>query len=91
VKPAPFAYLAPRTVDEALAHLAEHGSEARPLAGGQSLVRLMNTRLATPSVLIDINRIGELAAISRENGADDFAIAAGFKTQPISPLKSRPT
>jgi aerobic carbon-monoxide dehydrogenase medium subunit len=69
VKPAPFAYLAPRSVDEALAHLAEHGSEARPLAGGQSLVRLMNTRLATPSVLIDINRIGELAAISRENGA----------------------
>lgn len=69
MKPAPFAYLAPRSVDEALAHLAEHGSEARPLAGGQSLVRLMNTRLATPSVLIDINRIGELAAISRENGA----------------------
>ena len=50
MKPAPFAYLAPRSVDEALAHLAEHGSEARPLAGGQSLVRLMNTRLATPSV-----------------------------------------
>jgi carbon-monoxide dehydrogenase medium subunit len=57
VKPAPFAYLAPRSIDEALAQLAEHGTEARPLAGGQSLVRLMNTRVATPSVIIDLNRI----------------------------------
>ena len=68
MKPAPFAYLAPRSVDEALAHLSEHGSEARPLAGGQSLVRLMNTRAATPSVLIDINRIGELSAVDADNG-----------------------
>ena len=57
MKPAPFAYLAPRSIDEALAQLAEHGAEARPLAGGQSLVRLMNTRVATPSVIIDLNRI----------------------------------
>lgn len=69
MKPAPFAYLAPRSVDEALAHLAEHGADARPLAGGQSLVRLMNSRLATPSVLVDINRIDELAAVARDNGA----------------------
>jgi carbon-monoxide dehydrogenase medium subunit len=55
-------------VDEALAHLAEHGSDARPLAGGQSLVRLMNSRAATPSFLIDINRLDELGAIEAENG-----------------------
>jgi carbon-monoxide dehydrogenase medium subunit len=85
VKPAPFAYLAPRSVDEALAHLAEHGSEARPLAGGQSLVRLMNTRLATPSVLIDINRIGELAAISRENGAVRIGAVARQRACETSP------
>ena len=77
MKPAPFAYLAPRSVDEALAHLAEHGSDARPLAGGQSLVRLMNSRLATPSVLIDINRVDGLAAISRENGADGGNVRIG--------------
>ncbi len=85
MKPAPFAYLAPRSVDEALAHLAEHGSEARPLAGGQSLVRLMNTRLATPSVLIDINRIGELAAISRENGAVRIGAVARQRACETSP------
>jgi aerobic carbon-monoxide dehydrogenase medium subunit len=85
VKPAPFAYLAPRSVDEALAHLAEHGSEARPLAGGQSLVRLMNTRLATPSVLVDINRIGELAAISRENGAVRIGAVARQRACETSP------
>ena len=85
MKPAPFAYLAPRTVDEALAHLAEHGSQARPLAGGQSLVRLMNTRLATPSVLIDINRIDELAAISRENGAVRIGAVARQRACETSP------
>jgi carbon-monoxide dehydrogenase medium subunit len=85
VKPAPFAYLAPRSVDEALAHLAEHGSEARPLAGGQSLVRLMNSRLATPSVVVDINRIGELSAISRENGAVRIGAVARQRACETSP------
>jgi carbon-monoxide dehydrogenase medium subunit len=64
VKPAAFAYLAPSSVEEAVTQLAEHGSEARVLAGGQSLVRLMNTRVSTPSVVIDINRIPGLDAIS---------------------------
>ena len=85
MKPAPFAYLAPRSVDEALAHLAEHGSEARPLAGGQSLVRLMNSRLATPSVVVDINRIGELSAISRENGAVRIGAVARQRACETSP------
>jgi carbon-monoxide dehydrogenase medium subunit len=63
MKPAAFAYLAPASVEEAVAQLAEHGGEARVLAGGQSLVRLMNSRAATPSVLIDINRITGLDTI----------------------------
>jgi len=48
VKPAAFEYFAPATVDEALALLAEHGGEAKPLAGGQSLIPAMNFRLARP-------------------------------------------
>jgi len=60
MKPAPFEYYAPRTVEEALARLAEHGYEAKALAGGQSLIPMMNFRLARPSVLIDLNNIPEL-------------------------------
>jgi CO/xanthine dehydrogenase FAD-binding subunit len=64
VKPAPFEYFRPQTLDEALALLAEHGSEAKPLAGGQSLIPAMNFRLATPSVLVDLNAIEDLAHIT---------------------------
>jgi aerobic carbon-monoxide dehydrogenase medium subunit len=60
VKPAAFSYFAPTTVDEALGYLGESGDDAALLAGGQSLVPLMNFRLATPSVVIDLNRIVEL-------------------------------
>jgi CO/xanthine dehydrogenase FAD-binding subunit len=60
MKPAPFKYYAPTTVDEALSHLAEHGWEAKVLAGGQSLIPMMNFRLAQPSVLIDLNNVAEL-------------------------------
>ena len=69
MKPAPFDYVAPRTVAEAVDHLGRHGAEARVLAGGQSLVRLMNTRLATPAVIVDINRVEGLDAIAVENGS----------------------
>ena len=60
MKPAPFEYLAPTTVDEAVAHLAKHGWDAKVLAGGQSLVPLMNFRLSQPSVIVDLNRVSEL-------------------------------
>jgi len=63
VKPAPFRYHAPESLDEALALLAEHGFDAKPLAGGQSLVPAMNFRLARPAVLVDLNRIPGLASI----------------------------
>jgi aerobic carbon-monoxide dehydrogenase medium subunit len=57
-----FAYARPASIAEALALLAEH-KEARVLAGGQSLVPMLNFRLAAPKVLVDINRIGTLAGI----------------------------
>jgi carbon-monoxide dehydrogenase medium subunit len=60
VKPGPFVYHAPERVDEALALLAEHGDEAKVLAGGQSLMPMLNFRLARVEHLVDINRIGRL-------------------------------
>jgi carbon-monoxide dehydrogenase medium subunit len=74
MKPAPFRYFAPTTLDEALALLAQHGDAAKVLAGGQSLTPMMNFRLATPSILIDLNRIDELGYI-RER-ASGLAIGA---------------
>jgi len=60
MKPAPFEYYAPTTTEEAMALLAQHGYDAKVLAGGQSLIPTMNFRLAQPSVLIDLNNIPEL-------------------------------
>lgn len=60
MKPPPFDYLAPSSVDEALAVLGEKGFEAKILAGGQSLVPVMNFRLAQPSFLVDLNGVDEL-------------------------------
>jgi len=69
MKPAPFEYYAPTTVEEALSRLAEHGFDAKVLAGGQSLIPMMNFRLVQPSVLVDLNNIPELAYINPdENG-----------------------
>ncbi|MDI6772599.1 MAG: FAD binding domain-containing protein, partial [bacterium] len=63
MKPAPFGYLAPRRRLEALEALGEYGVEAKVLAGGQSLVPLLAMRLASPAVLVDLNRIKDLAFI----------------------------
>jgi aerobic carbon-monoxide dehydrogenase medium subunit len=75
MKPAPFEYFAPTELAEALALLAQYGDEAKVLAGGQSLMPLMNMRLARPRVIIDINRLADLAYIAQtpEGG---FAIGA---------------
>ncbi|HXH13616.1 MAG TPA: FAD binding domain-containing protein [Alphaproteobacteria bacterium] len=64
MKPAPFEYFAPTHMAEALDLLARYGDEAKILAGGQSLMPLMNMRLARPRVIIDINRLSDLAYIS---------------------------
>jgi CO/xanthine dehydrogenase FAD-binding subunit len=68
MKPAPFEYEDPQSVGETLDLLALHGDECRVLAGGQSLVPLMNFRLARPGRLIDINGVCELSGIRREGG-----------------------
>ena len=66
MKPAKFEYHAPVSVGEALAILERYDGEARLLAGGQSLVPMMNFRLAQPRAIVDLNRIPELAFIEEE-------------------------
>ena len=68
MKPAPFEYYRPDTLEETVALLAEHGDDAKLLAGGQSLVPMMNFRLAQPAALIDLAAASELEGI-RANGA----------------------
>jgi aerobic carbon-monoxide dehydrogenase medium subunit len=90
VKPAPFAYFRPDTLDEALARLAEHGPDAKPLAGGQSLVAAMNFRLAQPTVLVDLNRIPDMAFVN-EDGAGGLRLGGmtRHRTLETSPLVRR--
>lgn len=66
MKPASFEYIAPTTLEQALEQLAEHTFDAKIIAGGQSLIPMMNFRLAQPSILIDLNKINELAYIRLE-------------------------
>ena len=67
MKPAPFRYVPVVSIAQALELKAQHGDEARFLAGGQSLVPAMNFRLIQPAVLIDVNPITQLSGISRTN------------------------
>jgi carbon-monoxide dehydrogenase medium subunit len=69
LKPAPFEYLAPNTLEEALSCLQDGGSDAKVLAGGQSLVPAMNFRLAQPAILVDINKLKELDTIRPADGS----------------------
>jgi len=78
MKPPPFEYFAPTTTAEALTLLSQYGYEAKPLAGGQSLIPTMNFRLAQPGVLIDLNPIAELAYIRR---SDDGGLRIGAMTR----------
>ncbi len=66
MKPAPFEYHSPNTLEEALSLLQERGDEAKLLAGGQSLVPAMNFRVVQPSVLIDLNGVKELAYVKQD-------------------------
>jgi len=74
MKPAAFKYLAPRSEDELLAVLSEHGGDARVLAGGQSLVPMMNFRVVSPAVIVDINQIKTLSFI--KHSADSIEVGA---------------
>jgi CO/xanthine dehydrogenase FAD-binding subunit len=86
VKPAPFAYEEPRSVEEALELLARYGDEAKVLAGGQSLIPLLNFRLARPERLVDVNRIDELSYIRREGGELHIGAVTRAVTLEHSPL-----
>lgn len=68
MKPAKFAYHAPNSLDEALSLLKGYAGEARVLAGGQSLIPMMNFRLASPPALVDLNRMPGLDYIRQEHG-----------------------
>jgi carbon-monoxide dehydrogenase medium subunit len=78
MKSGAFEYRAPRTIDEALALLAEHADDAKVLAGGQSLVPLLAMRLARPAVVVDINDVEQLSGI---RPLDDGGIAVGSLTR----------
>jgi carbon-monoxide dehydrogenase medium subunit len=80
MKPAKFDYHAPSTVDEAVALLASH-ADARLLAGGQTLIPMMNFRLATPSMVVDLNRISALAYI--KDDGDTVRIGAMTRQRAI--------
>lgn len=69
MKPAPFDYYAPKSVEEACSLLAEAGGGATVLAGGQTLLPLLSLRMSQPFVLVDINRIESLKFVARESGS----------------------
>jgi carbon-monoxide dehydrogenase medium subunit len=69
MKPPPFDYVDPRGIDGVIEHLRQHGDDAKVLAGGQSLMPMLNMRLARPSVVVDINRVAGLDRVAEENGS----------------------
>jgi aerobic carbon-monoxide dehydrogenase medium subunit len=98
VKPAPFAYDAPTTPEDAVALLAEHGDEAKVLAGGQSLIPMLALRLAVFDRLVDIGRIPALAGIERRGdalwigaGTTDAAVERSPEVAAAAPLLARAT
>ena len=84
MKPPAFSYFAPETIEEVLSLLGEHGAEARVLAGGQSLVPLMNLRIIRPAVLIDLNHCPGLDYIERRGSQ----VAFGPMTRQMDAMRS---
>jgi aerobic carbon-monoxide dehydrogenase medium subunit len=89
MKPPRFDYHAPATVEEALALLARYGGEAKPLAGGQSLMPLLNFRLARPAALVDLNRIGTLAYVHEAAGHVRLGAMTRQRAIEMSPVVAR--
>ena len=89
MKPPPFAYHAPTRLDEALALLERYGDDAKVLAGGQSLMPLLNFRLSYPSALIDINRVRELSYIRQAHGQVRIGALTRQRTIEFSELVRR--
>jgi aerobic carbon-monoxide dehydrogenase medium subunit len=86
MKPASFEYHAPTTVDEALALLQANGPDCRVLAGGQTLIPMMNFRLASPPVIVDLNRIPDLAYIKDQGDAVCIGAMTRQRTIEFSPV-----
>lgn len=86
MKPAPFELKTPHSIDEALALLAEIGDDAKVIAGGQSLVPMLNLRLARPEVLIDIHRLSELSYIRRSGQGGRIGALTRHVTVEHSPV-----
>jgi carbon-monoxide dehydrogenase medium subunit len=86
MKPPSFDYHAPTAVDDALALLRSHAGDARLLAGGQSLLPMMNFRLARPAVIVDLNRISSLAYIERDGDVVRIGAMTRQRTIEFSPV-----
>jgi aerobic carbon-monoxide dehydrogenase medium subunit len=82
MKPAAFRYHRPDTLDEALALLAEHGDAAKPIAGGQSLVPMMNLRLAQPAELVDLAHLPGLDTVVE--AGDEIVVGASVRHQVLA-------
>src|SRR5690625_7732337 len=82
MKPSPFAYHRPGSLDEALRILNEVGDEGKVLAGGQSLVPLLNMRVAVPGALVDINGLAELSDVRVESGDGRAGVHVGAAARP---------
>jgi carbon-monoxide dehydrogenase medium subunit len=89
MKPPKFEYHAPSTLDEAIALLVRYNGDAKLLAGGQSLVPLLNFRLARPAALIDLNRIPALAYIREHDGHVRLGAMTRQRAIEFSPMVAR--
>jgi carbon-monoxide dehydrogenase medium subunit len=85
MKPGSFKYLRPHSLSEALSMLADHGDGAKVLAGGQSLIPLLNLRMATPRVLVDVSQLAELKTYDRRGAS----VAIGAAVTQASLLSRR--
>jgi len=86
LKPPPFAYVRAASVEEAVAKLREWEGEARLLAGGQSLVPLLNMRLARPACVVDVNRVEGLDGVHEEDGVVRIGALVRHATLELSPV-----
>jgi aerobic carbon-monoxide dehydrogenase medium subunit len=82
MKPAPFRYIAPSSIEEALSSLHQYGSDAKLLAGGQSLIPALNFRCLKPAVVIDLNPLKDLDTIQK-GGEGDLLIGAMTRYQTL--------
>jgi carbon-monoxide dehydrogenase medium subunit len=91
MKPAPFEYYVPDSIEQALDLLRQHGDSARLLAGGQSLVPAMNFRVVQPGVLIDLNRVGELRYIRDDHATLQIGAMTRERELEFAPVISKRT